>query len=226
MKYDRIKRAEFIERKNRFTATILIDGKEELCHIKTTGRCRELFINGADIFVQENISPVRKTKYDLISVYKQDLLVNTDSQVSNTVALEIINQGRLFNNIIKVKPEYKKLNSRFDFLVELENNMAFIEVKGVTLEDDGVALFPDAPTERGLKHVKELISLIEAGFKACIVFIVQMDGIEVFRPNARQDRAFAEALKKAKEKGVIIRAFNCNVTFDGIYPAEEIEVQI
>ncbi len=226
MKYERIKRAKFIERKNRFIAEILIDGKLELCHVKTTGRCKELFIKGADIFVQEVSVPGRKTKYDLISVYQNDMLINTDSQVANTLCLELIKHGGLFKDVKSIRQEYGKLNSRFDFYVEYEDKKAFIEVKGVTLEENGVALFPDAPTSRGLKHINDLIELKAMGYEAYIIFMVQMENALVFRPNIKQDKAFADGLKRAKIEGVNIKAFRCFVGEDSIYPLSEIEVRI
>ncbi len=216
MKYDNIKGGIFLSRPNRFIANIEIDGKTQVCHVKNTGRCRELLTERAKVFVCESNNPKRKTKYDLIAVYKGNTLINMDSQIPNKVFHEWILKGNLFKKITQIKPECKYGNSRFDFYAETENGKNFIEVKGVTLEENGVAMFPDAPTERGLKHINELIECMKEGYNAYIVFVVQMKGITQFTPNAITHKAFAEALKKAEKAGVNIVCVDCMVTKDSI----------
>ena len=156
MKYDNILKGKFICRPNRFIANVEINGKVEICHVKNTGRCKELLIPGVTVFVQENNNPKRKTKFSLISVIKEKRLINMDSQVPNMIVHEWILKGNLFKDITLIKPETKYNKSRFDFYVETKNKKAFVEVKGVTLENEGIVKFPDAPTERGVKHVREL----------------------------------------------------------------------
>jgi len=224
MIYQNIKKAKFISRPNRFIANIEIDGKAEICHVKNTGRCKELLTPNADILVQYNNNTSRKTKYDLISVYKGDRLINMDSQVPNKVLYEFLLKSDLFKNIIYIKPECKYKNSRFDFYLETKSKKVFIEVKGVTLEEDGVVLFPDAPTQRGLKHINELIECAEEGFDAYIVFVVQMKNVKYFTPNYKTHAAFGEALKLAKNSGVKIIALDCSVTETSIEICDFLEV--
>lgn len=226
MVYENIKNAKFIDRPNRFIANIEIDGEKQLCHVKNTGRCRELLIHGADILVQEVNSSVRKTKYDLISVYKGSKLINMDSQVVNKVVHEWLKDGGFFKNVSVIKPERKYKNSRFDFYVETDNRKIFIEVKGVTLEDDGVAIFPDAPTERGIKHLKELSECIKEGFEAYVIFVIQMCGIKYFKPNEITHREFAEALRDAEIKGVNVLAYECVVSENSIVIGQESKVKL
>lgn len=216
MIYNNIKKAKFINRPNRFIANIELDGKNEICHVKNTGRCKELLTDDAIIFVQEFDSATRKTKYDLISVYKGERLINMDSQVPNKVFHEWVKNASLFDNITSIRPESKYGNSRFDFYIETIDKKIFVEVKGVTLEEDGVAMFPDAPTLRGLKHVNELINSIDDGFEAYIVFVIQMKDIEFFTPNIKTHKEFGEALILARKKGVKILALDCEVTENSI----------
>lgn len=224
MKYKNIKPAVFSNRPNRFIAEIIVDGKKEICHVKNTGRCREILIEGTPIFVQEQDKPERKTKYDLISVYKGDRLINIDSQVPNRVFHEwLINTGYL-GEISLIKPEQKFLESRFDFYIESFNKKIFIEIKGVTLENSGVALFPDAPTERGLKHLKELMHAKRMGYDAYAVFIIQMKDIKHFSPNYGTHKAFGQALKEVKKAGVGILALDCEVTEDSIEAKDMVSV--
>ena len=207
MTYNNIKRGIFLSRPNRFIAHIEIDGKEEICHVKNTGRCKELLIPGVRVLVQESSNPERKTKYDLISVYKGERLINMDSQAPNKVFAEWA--GKYFKNISYIKPEARYKNSRFDFYIEAEGKKIFAEIKGVTLEDDGVVLFPDAPTERGVKHINELCSAIDDGYEAYIFFVVQMEGVRYFTPNKNTHPEFALALKEAEKKGVNICCVDC-----------------
>ena len=211
MIYENIRKAKFISRPNRFIANIEIDGRNEICHVKNTGRCKELLTYNADIFVQEFDSPKRGTKFDLISVYKGDRLINMDSQVPNKVFGEWVTKSDMFKNIQLIKPEQKYNNSRFDFYIEADNKKIFVEVKGVTLEEDGIVLFPDAPTERGLKHLNELASCIDEGYEAYVVFIVQMKDVLYFTPNVKTHKAFAETLLSVKKKGVNIVSLDCEV---------------
>ena len=209
MKYKNIKSGIFVERPNRFIAHCEIDGKTEVCHVKNTGRCKELLIPGCRVILEKSDNPNRKTIYDLIAVYKGDVLFNIDSQAPNKVVLEWL-QG--FEEIKFIKPECKFENSRFDFYLETHDKKVFVEVKGVTLEAGGDFLFPDAPTDRGVRHIEELIKAKEQGYGAGIIFVVQADSVGTFYPNAKTHPQFAKALKKAIENGVFVGAFNCKVT--------------
>ncbi len=211
MKYKNIIEGKFISRPNRFIAYVEISGKTEIAHVKNTGRCKELLIEGATVYLEVSPNPERKTKYDLIAVYKNDTLINMDSQAPNKVAIEFIKE-KLPN--AKIKPEYTYGNSRIDIYVENENKKALIEVKGVTLENNGIAMFPDAPTERGIKHINELIKAQNDGYEGYILFVIQMKCISEFKPNYKTHREFGEALKSAEKAGVKILAYDCIVTPD------------
>lgn len=224
MKYENIVRGVFLERPNRFIAVCEINGRNEICHVKNTGRCKELLIKGATVFLQESSNPNRKTKYDLIAVQKGDRLINMDSQIVNYTFLEFLPQ--LFDNIVLVKPECKYGNSRIDVYLETKTDKIFIEVKGVTLEIDGVVRFPDAPTERGIKHLKELEKAVTEGYKAYVVFVVQMSDAKYFEPNKETHPEFATVLKEVSEKGVIPLAFDCFVTPDSININKQIEIKL
>ena len=209
MKYSNIIEGKFISRPNRFIAYVEINGIAEVSHVKNTGRCKELLSKDARVYLEVSDNPERKTKYDLISVYKGDTLVNMDSQAPNKVALEFIRE-KLPNS--KIKPEYTYGSSRIDIYVENEDKKALIEVKGVTLENNGIAMFPDAPTERGIKHINELIKSREDGYESYILFVIQMKGISELKPNYKTHREFGEALQKAQKAGVKILAYDCIVT--------------
>lgn len=224
MIYKNIHKAEFISRPNRFIAEIKIDGCIQLAHVKNTGRCRELLIPGSEIFVEKSEDSKRKTKYDLISVYKNKTLINIDSQAPNKIFSELLGKGEFLKNIRVVRQEVMFENSRLDFYIEAGDKKIFAEVKGVTLEQDGVAMFPDAPTERGLKHINSLIKCRQMGFQSYIVFIIQMDGIKYFTPNYKTHREFGESLKSAEKSGVEIFAFNCCVKKDEIFAVNQTEV--
>ncbi len=226
MKYKDIKKAKFCSRPNRFIAHIEIDGKQEICHVKNTGRCKELLIPGAEVFVQEVNGYNRKTKYDLIGVEKGARLINIDSQVPNKVFHEWVMNSNFFPDISLIKPEVKYKNSRLDFYMETDMRKIFVEVKGVTLEENGVALFPDAPTERGLKHIADLCQCIDEGNEAYLVFIIQMKDIEYFTPNHKTHRAFGEALINAAKHGVKIIALDCEVAADYITARDWVEVRL
>ena len=205
-----------MSRPNRFIANIEINGKTEVCHIKNTGRLGELLVNGARVIVQDCQSPVRKTRYDLIAVYKGDKLFNIDSQAPNKVFGEWVKTSDYFGKLKSVKAEQKFQSSRFDFLLETEERRIFVEVKGVTLEQRGVALFPDAPTERGVKHISELQKAIAEGFGAAICFVVKLDGAKYFTPNTMTHPEFCEELKAAKTAGVDILCVDCQVMPDSL----------
>lgn len=205
----------------------MIDGEVETVHVKNTGRCKELLVPNAKVYLFVSDNPNRKTKYDLIAVEKVTdrgvLLVNMDSQVPNDVVAEWLKKGELFSAYVAIKREVKFENSRFDFYVEDGERKAFVEVKGVTLENDGVVSFPDAPTERGVKHINELISCLEKGYEAYIIFVVQMKGAHKFEPNETHHKEFADALNIAREKGVKVLVYDCIVTPDSIEIDEKIE---
>lgn len=226
MKYDKIVKAKFINRPNRFVANVNIGGEEISCHVKNTGRCRELLVKGADVFLEESDNPSRKYKYSLVAVKKGERLVNMDSQAPNKIAGEWLKSGKLFSDISLLKPETTYKNSRFDFYCEHGDKKTFIEVKGVTLENDGVVSFPDAPTKRGTKHINELIECIGDGYEAYIIFVVQMKDVLYFKPNEENDPDFANALKRAKNSGVGIIAIDCLVTEDSIIAKDKINLQI
>ena len=226
MVYKNIFKAEFISRPNRFIANIKIDGKEEVAHVKNTGRCRELLTEGATVFVQKSDNPGRKTKYDLIGVMKGSRMINMDSQIPNKVFGEWAQNSGFFGNITLLKAEITFENSRFDFYIETEQDKIFVEVKGVTLEEDGVVLFPDAPTERGVKHINELCRCIEAGYKAYIFFIIQMNNVKYFAPNRKTHPQFADALKAAAEKGVGVYALDCIVSENSIAADKFVEIRL
>lgn len=217
MKYENIKDGKFCVRKNRFIAEIEIDGKITECHVKNTGRCKELFVPGVKVILQESDNPNRKTRYDLIAVYKNGQLVNVDSQVTNTVVEEWVKESHYFPDLKMVKREVTYGQSRFDLYVEYgKNKKAFIEVKGVTLEEDGIAKFPDAPTLRGVKHVEELIACRKEGYEAYLFFVVQMKHIHHVEPNDKTHPEFGQALKKAADAGVHLLAYDCQMTEDSI----------
>ena len=229
MKYQKIIPAIFISRPNRFIAHVYIDGKVETVHVKNTGRCRELLTEGCTVYLSVADNPSRKTGYDLVAVEKKrhnkmPLLINMDSQIANDVAAEWLTSGNLFSLSASVRREVTHGNSRFDFYVEDGERKAFVEVKGVTLEHDGVAMFPDAPTERGVKHVKELAALIDKGFEAYVLFIVQMKDIRLMRPHDAMHKAFGDALREAAQKGVAVLAVDCLVTEDSIVADQQISV--
>ena len=226
MKYHNIKEGIFVSRPNRFIAHVEIDGKVEICHVKNTGRCKELLIPGTKVYLEESSNPNRKTKYDLVQVYKGDQLVNLDSQMPNFLVKEWLENGLGFPDITLLETEKKYGNSRFDLYTEYQGKKAWIEVKGVTLENDGIARFPDAPTERGIKHIKELGKCVEDGYEAWIIFVIQMENIHEFQPNWNTHPQFGEALIEAKERGVNIRAYNCKLNKGSISICDEIVVQL
>ncbi len=208
MKYTNITKAKFIERPNRFIARVLVDGKEEVVHVKNTGRCKELLVPGCEVWLTAPGTPNRKTKYDLVAVRKSTgVLFNIDSQAPNKVAFEWLKT----QDYDKVIPEYTYGNSRIDFYMEKGKDKYLMEVKGCTLEVDGVGYFPDAPTERGVKHLRELAGAALAGYKAMLAFVIQMDGVEEVRPNISTHKEFGIALEEAKAAGVKVVFLKCHV---------------
>lgn len=226
MKYENMTKGRFISRPNRFIANVEINGVNEVCHVKNTGRCRELLVPGATVYVQESDNPNRKTKYSVIGVLKGNRKINMDSQVTNKVVHEWILNGNLFKDVILIKPEKKYKNSRFDFYVETNTEKAFIEVKGATLEEDNIVRFPDAPTERGVKHIHELCECIDEGYNAYIIFVIQMKDVLYFTPNDVTHKAFGDALREAEKKGVKIIAVDCNVTEDSIDIFDYVDIRL
>ena len=226
MKYKNTKLCRFISRPNRFIA-LVHDGEQELvCHVKNTGRCRELLLPDCKVIVDFSDNPQRKTPCDLIAVYKNELLINIDSQAPNKAVAEWLASGGFSDGVTLIKPECTYKNSRFDFYVEADGRRIFAEVKGVTLEENGVVLFPDAPTERGVKHVWELIDAKENGYDAYIFFVIQMEKCRYFTPNEKMHPEFAEALRIASDKGVKIRALNCRVTEDEMEIIGDVEIKL
>ena len=213
MHYDKMVPGVFISRPNRFIAHIAIGGKEEVCHVKNTGRCRELLPAGARVWCLDALSPTRKTRYDPIAVQKGNRLINMDSQAPNAAAKEFLEKGGL-GHITDLRAEYKMGNSRFDFAFTKEGRQCFLEVKGVTLETDGVCAFPDTPTERGAKHLRELTALAKEGYGAYVLFVIQMADVKYLHPNDATDPAFGAALREAAEAGVQVLAYDCAVTPD------------
>ena len=213
MQYENMVPGVFLARPNRFIAHVEIDGQMEICHVKNTGRCRELLTPGAKVWCQRSGNPNRKTQYDLITVKKGDRLINMDSQAPNTAAKEWLLSGGL-GEISDLKAEYTHGDSRFDFSFLMEGKRCFLEVKGVTLEDDGVCAFPDAPTERGVKHLKGLTQAAKDGYGAFVLFVIQMADVKYLRPHDERDPAFGAALREAAENGVTVMAMDCGVTED------------
>ncbi len=224
MKYCDIYQGRFVDRPNRFIAHIEIEGKRETVHVKNTGRCRELLRQGAAVYVQDNRKPERKTRWDLIAVKKGDRLINMDSQVPNKIVKEWLEKGNLIDNISSVRPEYVYGSSRIDLYVEAGDRKILIEVKGVTLEDDGVVRFPDAPSERAVKHVGELMEAVKKGYEAYVFFVVQMKDVRYFTPNTDTHPAFAKILTEAAGAGVKVVAYDCQVECDSIAIRREVPV--
>ncbi len=227
MRYNEIVSARFIERPNRFIAYVELSGERTKVHVKNTGRCRELLQDGVKVYLERSRNPERSTAYDLVAVEKAGRLINMDSNAPNKVVGEWLQAGGLYGDVSKVRPETVFGNSRFDFYVEsASGKKAFIEVKGVTLERDGVAAFPDAPSERAVKHVEELVSALEQGYEACLIFVIQMKGISYVEPNWDTHPAFGEALRKARNAGVRLLAYDCLVEADSLTVGGEIPVVV
>ncbi len=211
MKYENVRRAVFLERLNRFIARAEIGGKEEKVHVKNTGRCRELLIPGSEIWLARSGNPARKTAYDLIAVRKGNgVLFNIDSQAANAAAFEWLQR----QDWDEIRPEYTYGSSRLDFFMRRGEKKHLMEVKGCTLERDGIGYFPDAPTERGAKHLRELIRAAAEGYQASLAFVIQMNGVNEVRPNRETDPAFAETMEEAIRHGVRILFLTCHVEPD------------
>lgn len=226
MKYRTIVKAVFLERPNRFIAYVDINGVKETVHVKNTGRCRELLQKGATVYLEKSDNPSRKTAYDLVAVVKNGRLINMDSQAPNKAVQEWLLTNELFGDLIAIKPETKYKNSRFDFYVRCESREAFIEVKGVTLENAGVAAFPDAPSERAVKHVYELIEAKRDGYDVYVLFVVQMKNVKYLIPNEETHPEFAKALRDASGAGVNILAYDCVVTENEMIIDEPVLVKL
>lgn len=227
MKTDKnVIRARFIERPNRFIAYVVLNGEIVKVHVPNTGRCREILTKDTTVILREEDNPNRKTKYDLICGYKGDKIINIDSQIPNLVVYESLAEKKIEKlskyKIIEREKTYK--NSRFDFKLSSKDEIYYLEVKGVTLEENGESMFPDAPTERGKKHLLELIEAKKEGYGAGVLFLAQMDNIKTFSPNFIMDKAFSQALIKCSKNGVDIFAYSCYVTEKSISLDREIEI--
>lgn len=216
MVYRRVVPARFRSRPNRFIAQVEMGGREETVHVKNTGRCRELLIPGRTVWLEESGNPARRTKYDLVAVDKDGLLVNMDAQAPNRVFAEWARAGGFAGGLTLLRPETRWGNSRFDFYWEAEGRRGFAEVKGVTLEVDGRAFFPDAPTERGVKHLRELIEAKKQGYEAAVCFVIQMAGARAFSPNDAVHPEFGQALREARAAGVTVLAVGCDAAPDSL----------
>jgi len=229
MEYNKIIEGTFLKRPNRFIAQVLIDEKEETVHVKNTGRCRELLLPGAKVILEDcSNNPNRKTRYSLIAVWKKDMLVNMDSQVPNAVVFEAITKKKIMvlEDLTHLKREVTFGKSRYDMYFETQSHKGFIEVKGVTLENDGMCMFPDAPTERGTKHVLEMIEAVKEGYRGIIFFLVQMKGPKMFRLNSHMDKAFADAVKLASESGVEILVYDSIVENNSISLGKSVKIDL
>ncbi len=225
MIYKNIVPGTFLSRPNRFIAHIEIDGQDTVCHVKNTGRCKELLVPGAAVWCEKSDNPARKTGYDLIAVQKGKRLINMDSQAPNKAAQEWLSGGGL-GQIKNLRAECTYGASRFDFSFEKDGKRCFLEVKGVTLEQDGICAFPDAPTQRGAKHLKELTALAGKGFGAYVLFVIQMTDVSFLHPNDDTDPAFGNALREAATAGVQILAMDCAVTPDTMILQTPVEVKL
>jgi len=227
MRYSNIQKAEFICRPNRFIAHVLMDDEEVICHVKNTGRLKELLLPGATVFLEESDNMTRKTRFDLVGVLRGDEVVNIDSQAPNQAVGEWLKSGGLFEDVSYVKAEARYGDSRFDYYIESSSGRkAFLEVKGVTLLQDRVARFPDAPTTRGVKHIGELVKCLEDGYEAYILFLLEMKGSKWMEPNDVTHPAFGKALREAAEKGVKVLAYDCLVTPESLEVDKKVEVRL
>lgn len=223
MTYDKISKAKFLSRPNRFIAYAELDGRIEKCHVKNTGRCRELLVEGCTVYLEHAKKNERKTRFDLVAVEKNGILINMDSYAPNLAVGEFL--PKLFPDS-KIRAEYTHGSSRFDFYIEDNSRKILLEVKGVTLENDGVVMFPDAPTERGAKHVAELAESVEEGYEAYLFFVVQMKGVKYFTLNSATDPKFAEAVRNAADRGVKILAYDCDVTPEKMEISERVKIKL
>lgn len=226
MIYENILPAIFVDRPNRFIAHVELNGRLEVCHVKNTGRCRELLIPGCRVYVQHQPSPTRKMAYDLIAVEKGERLLNMDANAPNRVFNEYVRAGRFLRGWSVIRPETTHGDSRFDFYLESPGHRLFAEVKGVTLEDDGVMRFPDAPTERGVKHLEGLARCVQEGYEAWAVFVIQTEDVRWMEPNRRTHPAFADALRQAAQAGVHLLALDCHTEPDRLEICRPVEIRL
>ena len=226
MRYEQIQKAIFHARPNRFIAEVEVSGRMERVHVKNTGRCRELLVPGCTVYLEKGGNPKRKTPYDLVAVEKGKLLINMDSQAPNKVFAEWAHSGGFRGDLTLLRPETVWGTSRFDFYWEGGDEKGFVEVKGCTLEENGTALFPDAPTERGVKHLRELAAAAREGYSCAVCFVIQMKGCHVFRPNEATHPEFAAALREAAQGGVRIMAMDCIVTPDSLMIDAPVPVEL
>ncbi len=226
MQYANIHKAVFQARPNRFIAQVALDGQPVTVHVKNTGRCRELLVPGSTVYLVRSDNPARKTQYDLVAVEKGSLLINMDAQAPHQLFREWVERGRFLPDVTCLRPEYTYGDSRFDFYLERGGQPGLVEVKGCTLEEDGVARFPDAPTERGVKHIQGLMRAKEAGLEAWLCLVVQMEGRRRFMPNVASHPAFGAALRRAAEAGVHVQALECRVWPDGAEITGQIPVKL
>jgi sugar fermentation stimulation protein A len=227
MRYEKIRKGSFLARPNRFIAHVELEGEIVVCHVKNTGRCRELLVPGAAVYLQEFDVAARKTKFDLIAVEKAGFgLINMDSQAPNKVFAEWARSGAFLPGLTLLRPETTWGRSRCDFYFEAGERRGFVEIKGVTLEEGGAVLFPDAPTERGVKHVEELMACRAAGYEGYLCFVIQMEGVNHFSPNDRTHPAFGEALRRAAASGVHLLAYDCHVTPESLKLRQPVEIRL
>lgn len=226
MQYGKILPARFLSRPNRFVARVEAEGEELVCHVKNTGRCRELLVPGATVWLEESPNPSRKTKFDLIAVEKGERLINMDAQAPNKVFGEWAAAGGFREWLTLLRPETTYGSSRFDFYWESSKSRGFVEVKGVTLEEDGVVRFPDAPTLRGVKHLDELVKAHEAGYEAAVCFVIQMEDVRWFAPNDVTHPEFGQALRRAAQAGVEILAMDCAVTPQSLTIGKSVPIRL
>ena len=224
MRYEHVTTGTFLSRPNRFIAFCEIGGEVCKCHVKNTGRCKEILVKGCKVILEVSDNPNRKTKYDVIAAYKGDRLINIDSQVPNDVAEEALSEGRVIPGLTNIRREVTHGESRVDIFAEGKKG-TFVEVKGVTLERDGIVLFPDAPTERGVKHLNTLMRCVDEGYDAYVLLVIQMSDVDYFIPNYETHEEFGIKLKEARDKGVHILAYDCVVTEDSITLGKEVEVR-
>lgn len=226
MQYGKILPARFLSRPNRFVARVEAEGEELVCHVKNTGRCRELLVPGATVWLEESPNPSRKTKFDLIAVEKGERLINMDAQAPNKVFGEWAAAGGFREGLTLLRPETTYGSSRFDFYWESSKSRGFVEVKGVTLEEDGIVRFPDAPTLRGVKHLDELVKAHEAGYEAAVCFVIQMENVRWFAPNDETHPEFGQALRRAAQAGVEILAMDCAVTPQSLTMGKPVPIRL
>ena len=226
MQYGKILPARFLSRPNRFVARVEAEGEELVCHVKNTGRCRELLVPGATVWLEESPNPSRKTKFDLIAVETGDRLINMAAQAPNKVFGEWAAAGGFREGLTLLRPETTYGSSRFDFYWESSKSRGFVEVKGVTLEEDGVVRFPDAPTLRGVKHLDELVKAREAGYEAAVCFVIQMENVRWFAPNDVTHPEFGQALRRAAQAGVEILAMDCAVTPQSLTMGKSVPIRL